>query len=111
VEFQHRPSRTPDKAKTLPLPGNGRADALSDVLQVVKLTGALFFISQMSTPWGTEVPLAESFAPIILPRARHVVSYHIILKGSGWAGIPASLQRPSRRVTYCCSRMAIPIHC
>jgi hypothetical protein len=55
---------------------------------VVKLTGALFFISQASTPWGTEVPPAEAFAPIILPSARHVVSYHIILKGSGWAGIP-----------------------
>jgi hypothetical protein len=62
----------------------GRTDPLSDVLRVVKLTGALFFISQASTPWGTEVPPAEAFAPIILPRARHVVSYHIILKGSGW---------------------------
>ncbi len=88
MELQHRPSRAAEKAKTLPHPGDGRTDALSDVLRVVKLTGALFFISQASTPWGTEVPRAETFAPIILPRARHVVSYHIILKGSGWAGIP-----------------------
>ena len=63
-------------------------DPLSDVLRTVKLTGALFFLVDASSPWGVEVPPARVFSPIILPRAQHVVSYHIVLAGSGWAGIP-----------------------
>ncbi|MCI0430662.1 MAG: AraC family transcriptional regulator [Rhodospirillales bacterium] len=55
---------------------------------MVQLTGALFFLVDASSPWGVEVPRAEKFAAIILPRAQHVVSYHIVLKGSGWASMP-----------------------
>jgi AraC-like DNA-binding protein len=61
---------------------------LSDVLRSVKLTGALFFLVEASYPWGVEVPHVSAFSSIILPRAQHVVSYHIVLKGSGWASIP-----------------------
>jgi AraC-like DNA-binding protein len=64
-------------------------DPLSDVLRTVKLTGALFFLVDASFPWGVEVPHAEAFSSIILPRAQHMVSYHIILKGAGWASIPS----------------------
>lgn len=63
-------------------------DPLSDVLRTVKLTGALFFLTDASFPWGVEVPHPDAFSPVILPRAQHVVSYHIILKGAGWASIP-----------------------
>jgi AraC-like DNA-binding protein len=63
-------------------------DPLSDVLRMVKLTGALFFMVDASSPWGVHVPEAEAFASSILPRAQHVVSYHIVLEGTGWAGIP-----------------------
>lgn len=63
-------------------------DPLSDVLRTVKLTGALFFLTEASDPWGVEVPRADAFSPIILPGAQHVVSYHIILKGKGWVNIP-----------------------
>ncbi|HEX6066935.1 MAG TPA: AraC family transcriptional regulator [Longimicrobiales bacterium] len=63
-------------------------DLLSDVLRAVKLTGSLFFLVDASFPWGVEVPHADAFSSVILPRAQHVVSYHIILKGSGWASIP-----------------------
>jgi AraC-like DNA-binding protein len=64
------------------------ADPLSDVLRMVKLTGALFFLVDASTPWGVEVPPADRFAGIILPRAQHVVSYHIVLQGAGWVSMP-----------------------
>ena len=66
----------------------GAVDPLSDVLRTVKLTGALFFIVEASSPWGVEVPPAEALRGAILPRAQHIVSYHIVLEGSGWAGIP-----------------------
>lgn len=55
---------------------------------MVKLTGALFFLVDASFPWGIEVPRAAAFSSIILPRAQHVVSYHIVLRGSGWMEIP-----------------------
>src|SRR5690606_3550208 len=63
-------------------------DPLSDVLRTVKLTGALFFLVDASNPWGVNVPHAGAFSSIILPGAQHVVSYHVILKGAGWANLP-----------------------
>lgn len=63
-------------------------DPLSDALRTVRLTGALFFLVDASFPWGVEVPHAGAFSSIILPRAQHVVSYHVMLKGTGWANIP-----------------------
>ena len=63
-------------------------DPLSDVLRMVKLSGALFFMVEASSPWGVEVPRAEAFRHSVLPRAQHIVSYHVVLEGSGWAGIP-----------------------
>lgn len=62
-------------------------DVLSDVLRVIKLTGALFFKVNASSPWSVEVPHAHSFTNIILPRAQHVISYHIIIHGSGWVRV------------------------
>jgi AraC-like DNA-binding protein len=56
----------------------------------VKLSGALFFLVDATSPWGIEVPHARAFAPIILPRAQHVVSYHIVLHGSGYASVPGT---------------------
>ena len=68
--------------------GTHGSDPLSDVLRAVKLTGALFFLVDASYPWGVQVPHADAFSSIILPRAQHVVSYHIIMKGAGWANVP-----------------------
>ena len=63
-------------------------DPLSDVLRKVKLTGALFFCVDATSPWGVVVPHASKFSPIILPRAQHIVSYHIVLEGAGYASVP-----------------------
>jgi AraC-like DNA-binding protein len=63
-------------------------DPLSEVLRTVKLAGALFFLVDATSPWGVEVPHASVFGPIILPRAQHVISYHIVLQGSGYASLP-----------------------
>jgi AraC-like DNA-binding protein len=63
-------------------------DPLSTVLRAVKFTGALFFLVDASSPWGVCVPEASEFAPIILPQAQHILSYHIVLEGSGWASVP-----------------------
>jgi hypothetical protein len=46
-------------------------DTLSDVLEAVRLTGALFFLVDASTPWVAEVPESSALAPVILPRVQH----------------------------------------
>jgi AraC-like DNA-binding protein len=63
------------------------ADALSDVLRTVRLTGALFFLVDASTPWTIELPDGKALAPAILPGAQHVISYHIVTEGSCWGGV------------------------
>lgn len=64
------------------------SDTLSDVLEVVRLTGALFFLVDARTPWVAEAPAAADLAPVILPRAQHVVSYHVVTEGSCWCESP-----------------------
>lgn len=90
----HDPSsRSHVAASVLPETRGGKTsaadgkDTLSDVLRAMKLTGALFFGVNASSPWSVEVPQADSFARIILPRAQHVISYHIIAQGSGWVRV------------------------
>jgi AraC-like DNA-binding protein len=62
-------------------------DVLSDVLRNVRLTAALFFPMETSSPWVDEVPRAAKFASILLPGAQHVVSYHIVRQGRCWAAV------------------------
>jgi AraC-like DNA-binding protein len=63
------------------------ADPLSDVLRTVRLTGGLFFLVDASPPWVVEVPVAESFRPLLLPDAQHMISYHVVTQGSCWAAL------------------------
>ena len=61
------------------------ADALSDVLRAVKLTGAVFVTVDVSPPWSSPVPSAGTLAPIIMPAAQHLISYHLVTAGGCWA--------------------------
>ena len=65
-------------------PSRERVDTLSEVLEVVRLTGALFFLVDERTPWVAEAPASTQLLPAILPRAAHVVSYHVISQGTCW---------------------------
>jgi AraC-like DNA-binding protein len=67
-----------------PLATAAEVDALSDVLEVVRLTGALFFLVDGSTPWVAGAPDSHTLGPAILPRAQHVVSYHVLIAGTCW---------------------------
>jgi AraC-like DNA-binding protein len=71
----------------VPTDESGSVDVLSDVLRTVRLTGALFFPMEVSSPWIDEVPRATDFASIVLPGAQHVVSYHIVRRGQCWAAL------------------------
>jgi AraC-like DNA-binding protein len=63
------------------------ADPLSDVLHAVRLSGAVFFDIEGSSPWVAEAPPARAAAAIFMPRAQHVVEYHVVTRGRCWAGI------------------------
>ena len=72
-----------------PAPAGG-VDPLSDVLRTVRLKGALLFLVDATSPWCVDIPRAQDFAGIILPSARHVVSYHVVLQGRGLASVPGA---------------------
>jgi AraC-like DNA-binding protein len=69
-------------------------DLLSEVLRSVRLTGALFFLVDATTPWVEELPAASAFANVLLPEAQHVVSYHILIRGSCWGWLAGSPGAP-----------------
>jgi AraC-like DNA-binding protein len=60
---------------------------LSDVLRTVRLTGALFFRVDAASPWRIELPDGRALAPHVLPRAQHLISYHVVTRGAGWGGL------------------------
>lgn len=62
-------------------------DPLSEVLRTVRLTGALFFLWHVSWPYVTAVPSGRKFAPIVLPGAQQIISYHIVTHGSCWGAL------------------------
>jgi len=62
-------------------------DVLSDTLRSVRLTGAMLFLVEASTPWVSWAPHAESFRRVVLPTAQHLISLHIVTHGSCWAGL------------------------
>jgi AraC-like DNA-binding protein len=80
-------ARHHDRSSGLAAPASEEIDVLSDVLRTVRLTGALFFPMEVSSPWVDEIPDATAFAPLVLPGAQHVVSYHIVTDGSCWAAL------------------------
>lgn len=61
------------------------ADALSDVLRAVRLTGAAFFDVIARAPWCAEQPTREQVLPKILPGAEHLISYHVVTEGECYA--------------------------
>lgn len=62
-------------------------DTLSDVLRAVRLSGAVFFAVDASSPWVADTPPSQAVAPFVMPGAEHVIEYHVITSGTCWAGL------------------------
>jgi AraC family transcriptional regulator, alkane utilization regulator len=60
---------------------NAVMDVLSDVLRVVRLSGAVFFTADFSSPWAIESPMPEKLALAVMPTAECVVLFHILVEG------------------------------
>ena len=63
------------------------ADALSDVLKTVRLTGATYFDVVARAPWVAESPPEELILPKVLPDGGHLIAYHVVTEGSCFANI------------------------
>jgi len=62
-------------------------DTLSDVLRTVRLRGAVFFMLESSAPWSSAMPDGERLAPILVPQAQQIISFHVITEGTCWGGL------------------------
>jgi AraC family transcriptional regulator, alkane utilization regulator len=57
-------------------------DVLSDVLRVVRLSGAVFFTADLSSPWALESPGPDRLASIVMQNnAECIVLFHILVDG------------------------------
>jgi AraC-like DNA-binding protein len=62
-------------------------DAFSEVLNGVRLKGAIFFTAEFSAPWRLETPHCRLLAPTLAPDAPHIVVYHFVVEGSARASV------------------------
>ncbi|NQD36754.1 AraC family transcriptional regulator [Permianibacter sp. IMCC34836] len=66
-------------------------DALSDVLRSVRLRGAVFYYVSFRDEWVAETPAAPELAKALMPGTEHVLAFHLVVRGAGWAaadGLP-----------------------
>ena len=61
-----------------------KTDVLSDVLRAVRLSGAVFFHFDLSSPWVAEAPPSRQIAGVVMPGAQRVIEYHLIAQGACW---------------------------
>ena len=87
-------------------------DILSDVLRGVRLRGAVFYYMSYGREWAAEAPAAQEIASAVLPGADHVIEYHAITKGSGWAAVlgeqPVRLEAGVPDIPTCTFRCLLP---
>ena len=62
-------------------------DPLSDLLRSVRVRGAVFYYVSCRDQWSAEAPPAAEIAGAVMPGCEHVMEYHMIAKGNGWAAV------------------------
>ena len=63
-------------------------DALSDVLRVIQLTGAVHLDGSFSAPWCVIGQADSALCSAYLPPSENVVSFHLVTEGRCWAMLP-----------------------
>jgi AraC-like DNA-binding protein len=60
-------------------------DLLSDVLTMIRLTGALVFRVDMQGPWGVAAhPTLEQYASLLPSGTDQIIAFHVVLDGQCW---------------------------
>ena len=62
-------------------------DTLSDLLRSVRLRGAAFYYVSCRDQWSAAAPPGREIAAVFMPGADHVMEYHMVAKGTGWAAV------------------------
>ena len=78
-------------------------DVLSDVLSAVRLTGAVYFDFELSSPWVAETPPSREIATMVMPGAQRVIEYHVMARGTCWGhavGQPPMLLREGDLIVF-----------
>jgi AraC-like DNA-binding protein len=60
-------------------------DVLSDVLNSLHIKGALYFEVDAGQPWVLVNPPMNLIGAFMLPEVEHIIPFHIMLDGEGWA--------------------------
>jgi AraC-like DNA-binding protein len=71
--------------------GGYTMDALSEVLKVVRLEGALYFHGEFSAPWCVSTRPA-AVAPYLSRKAGHLIIYHFLTEGRAYARLAGGRQ-------------------
>jgi AraC-like DNA-binding protein len=57
-------------------------DALSEVLQAIRLDGALYLDAEFTAPWCVEAQFGLHTAASRLPRSEHIAFFHVLIDGT-----------------------------
>lgn len=68
-------------------PPSNAFDVLSDVLRVVRMSGAVLLRGAFSAPWAFKTPHATEIAHMLLPAARQLLLFHLVTEGRCWIEI------------------------
>ena len=76
------------------------------MLRAVRLTGAVYFDFELSSPWVAEAPPSRELAAKVMPGAQRVIEYHVIARGVvlGPRGRPANRCVCARGTSSCFPR-------
>jgi len=62
-------------------------DTLSDLLRNIRVRGAVFYYVSCRGEWSAQAPPAVEIAEAVMPGCEHVMEFHMIAKGGGWAAV------------------------
>ncbi len=60
-------------------------DALSEALNAVRMTGAIFFHAECAAPWGFAVPSVAEVQHVLSPGTERLVNYNLVTEGQAVA--------------------------
>jgi AraC-like DNA-binding protein len=68
-------------------------DALSEILNSVKLEGAMYYNAEFTSPWGIRTPPSREVAEFLQKDAKHVIIYHLMTGGKAHAEVEGGTHR------------------
>lgn len=71
-------------------------DVLSDVMRVVRLTGAVYFDVHAREPWIAESPPGPMICGSVMPDYEHLICFHIMMSGGCWVQLADESEPPVR---------------